>query len=570
MSEKAKRHTAAYRRNRERWIFAQSVIVIVLTLAVLICALVSARLNKTYYVAYTESGNVDYNVFLKENEFYEEDHLGKDQTYVASLIESVVASFAYRIDMDAENVNYRYSYNVTSTLEIVENASDGIIYNPEKMLVEKDGLIQNSASNLVINEIVAIDYNDYNELATRFLQTYGLTDVESSIVLRLNVEVLSDCAAFTSSAVDSYVSELRIPLTTKTVNVEMTSTVPENDDRMIACNRGLGGEAFRVSAIVLAVVDAILILVLVAFIYLTRTEDITYTARVKRILSRYKSFIQRIRGAFDENGYQVIHVSSFDEMLEIRDTVGAPILLFENSEKTCARFYIPTDAHLLYVYEISIEGASEPAPAAAPAEVPVAAPVVKAPVEETPVVEAPVEETPALEAPAEEIAEEEVDSARVLARAIADAIDETEEENEAVVEEIPTPEEEAFLLDNSACVIVAEEDAEALAEELTEALEAESTEAAGVDAIDVQLGEDTLTCDPDGNLLEEGDVVRLPAAAEGEEEPEAEVVKGNYRVDPETLQNPLVKILAVVRRKAEQVFTAVLTPVEDETNDTEE
>ena len=91
MSEKEKKKRAAYRKNREKWIFAQSVIVIVLTLAVLISALVSAQLTKKYYIGYREGGSIDYNVFLKENEFFEESHLGENQSYVASLIDKIIA-----------------------------------------------------------------------------------------------------------------------------------------------------------------------------------------------------------------------------------------------------------------------------------------------------------------------------------------------------------------------------------------------------------------------------------------------------------------------------------------------
>jgi hypothetical protein len=65
---------------------------------------------------------------------------------------------------------------------------------------------------------------------------------------------------------------------------------------------------------------------------------------------------------FDTHGYQRILVDTFDEMLEIRDTIQAPILMFENEDKTCAKFIIPTDSKLLYLYEIKIEGYNEPEP----------------------------------------------------------------------------------------------------------------------------------------------------------------------------------------------------------------
>jgi hypothetical protein len=74
-----------------------------------------------------------------------------------------------------------------------------------------------------------------------------------------------------------------------------------------------------------------------------------------------------------------------------------------------------------------------------------------------------------------------------------------------------------------------------------------------------------LVYDPDGNLLVCGDIVSAPGADENFAR-EGEVITGNYRVDPTTLDKPLVKILSVVRRKAEQVFTAMIAPVEDDEN----
>ena len=116
MSEKEKKKRALYKKNREKWIFTQAVIASVVAVAIVISSIVAYQLNKTYYVGYTENGSIDYNVFLKDNEFFEESHLGQDQSYVASLIDKIVADCSYEIDMDTDDVNYKYSYTITSRL----------------------------------------------------------------------------------------------------------------------------------------------------------------------------------------------------------------------------------------------------------------------------------------------------------------------------------------------------------------------------------------------------------------------------------------------------------------------
>lgn len=134
MSEKEQKRRVAYRKNREKWIFLQTVIIVVLTVALLVSSIVAIQLKSKYYVNYTEGGSIDYNVFLKENEFYQEEYIGKDQSYVASLIDRIIADYSYTIE---EN-HYTFAINYLDVdlgnvdvgrrafFEIIEN-SDGSI-----------------------------------------------------------------------------------------------------------------------------------------------------------------------------------------------------------------------------------------------------------------------------------------------------------------------------------------------------------------------------------------------------------------------------------------------------------
>ena len=540
MSEKEKKRRDVYRKNREKWIFAQSVIITIISLAVLISAIVSVQLNSKYYVSYTESGSINYNVFLKDNEFFEDEYLGKDQSYVASLIDKIIADFRYEIDMDTDDVNYRYSYTIKSRLEIIDGTSNVAIFNPEYELVNVQSKTQNSSNRLIINETALIKYDEYNDLANNFIDTYGLTSTKSNIVVTLDVDVLSSCDAFAGSTVDTYTSELRIPLTTKTVNIKMTSAVPDDASSMIACVRGAESEVFKTTAIVLGVVDALLIMLLAAFIYLTRTPDVTYAAKVKKIIGQYKSYIQKINNMFETYGYQLIYVDTFDEMLEIRDTIQAPVLMYENEDKTCTKFIIPTDSKLLYIYEIKVEGYTDPVevrpePTATTIVKPnitnVVRPVVK-------VVVTPPAPQPQPEAQIETIiedAEVEIEAPEDEAPEVIATVEEEFEEIEEILDSIPAADDET-VQDNT------------------------------VDVIDVvweERSNKAYRYDPDGNEVEEGDIVLVPTKdvhSDKEVVREAEVSRGNYKVDPETLNHPLKKIIGVVRRKAEKVFTAIITP----------
>ncbi|MBQ9781787.1 MAG: hypothetical protein IJW26_01220, partial [Clostridia bacterium] len=73
----------------------------------------------------------------------------------------------------------------------------------------------------------------------------------------------------------------------------------------------------------------------------------------------YRSYIQQITVPIDKEGKQVLTVSSFQELLEIRDTIQKPVLMYENDDKTLTEFLIPTDTAIIYAYEIKVDDYDE-------------------------------------------------------------------------------------------------------------------------------------------------------------------------------------------------------------------
>jgi hypothetical protein len=109
------------------------------------------------------------------------------------------------------------------------------------------------------------------------------------------------------------------------------------------------------AAMILAYVAIGLLVLLVVGILITRNNDINYYNKIKRIVNNYRSFIQRVEGGFDASGYQIVVISTFREMLAIRDTIQSPVLMSENTDKNRAQFFIPTNTRILYLYEVKVD-----------------------------------------------------------------------------------------------------------------------------------------------------------------------------------------------------------------------
>ena len=437
MSEEEKRKRSEYKRKRAAWKRFGLTLIILVSVFAIAMSLVYYKLNETYYISYEENGSVDYKVYLGENEFYDEEYLGSGQAYVSTLIENVVADFKYELAMESGNVSYDYSYKVDAQLIIKDKTSGNALFDPTYVLVPEVKAEKNSSDNLKIAETVDINYKEYNELAERFTKTYGISDAQSSLLVKMHVSVISQCESFEENTVNEYVTTLNIPLTAKTLNIQMTSTVPTAESKILACDRAENKDVFKVMAIAGAGADLLLIVAFLLFIYLTRNTDINYAIKVKKLVNAYKSFIQKIINPFDTTGYQILVVDTFLEMLEIRDTIQSPILMNENEDQTKTSFLIPTNTKILYTYEIKIDGYDEIYGIGKDTETAPVVSYVEEPDEfdEPEVAETPAEviEEPTVEEPAPEVVEEPAPEA--VEESTPEAVEES-----APVEEESAPE----------------------------------------------------------------------------------------------------------------------------------
>lgn len=355
MSETDKRKRADYKRNRKMWLTVLAALVALLTIASVVLFGVYYQLNKTYYIDYTENGTMDYKVKLKPNGFYDEEYLPAGQAYVATLIDGVIADFSYTLNMESSNVKYDYSYKIDTQLLITDNKTGDALFAPIYDTKPEQRFTQSSVSKLTIAEQVPIDYAHYNTLAEDFIKAYELSGVSAALAVKMHVFVISSCEEFDADSVNEYVVALSIPLTSKTLGIEMSTSVPAAETKILACDRATNKDMFLKAGFVTSGADLLMIAALLLVTFLTRNTDINYEIKVKKIVSSYRSYIQKINNEFDMADYRVLLVDTFSEMLDIRDTINAPILMHENADQTCTQFFIPTNSQFLYLFEIKVD-----------------------------------------------------------------------------------------------------------------------------------------------------------------------------------------------------------------------
>ena len=535
-----------YKRNRKRLSLIQLVAIMILAAMALASFLVYYRIDKTQLIKYTESGNVDYRVQYRENEFFPDEWIEKDQTYISSLIKQMSAEFTYNLNTSSSEMRYNYQYVINAKLLIGSKDKGTPYYTYEEQVSpQKSGVIKNK-ENLEIKEAVTVDYVKYNTLAKSFINTYGLdTSASCTLIVTMDVVTLCENNGFENTNQVNYSTSMNIPLAVDSVNIFRTSASVEGQTNNLEYAGATNRNTILSFAHTFTVLALILLVLRTLFLIWTRNEDVTYKARVNKIVKSYGSFIQKMFGEFDCDGYQIIQIKSFVEMLGIRDTILSPVLMSENKDETMTRFYIPTATKLLYVFEIKIDNYDE-------------------------IYGIDPDDGPDGDGPDDGGFNPPNDCEPALKN---ESEPKPHHENEKTLEVVNNDVvEEIVIFDASS---VEEAEIESIANEPTPELEkidyvddtpneevpfVETEEKAGVEVVGVVWPEKPkrnkiYKYDPDGEQTAVGDVVIVPtfdASNNREVVRKAAVAHANHRVPKDELKHPLKKIVGVIRKKLYQ------------------
>ena len=326
-----------------------TVLVLILIISVVLFTMYIKK-DTVYYVHYNDKSDIDYQVALKENTYFDGNYLGKDQQYIASLIDFINADFKYDLNVD-ENLEYNYKYKIVANVNVIDNNSNRTVYSfSENLLDEISG---QSDRALNIQENVKIDYNKYNDLISEFVNVYHLKNVTSTLTVDMYVGIAGSIEEFNKEE-DSVIS-LDIPLTTDTAAIDINYDLSNNIDNLITLKPSYQNSTILLKiAATLIVIDLGLLVGLIIYIKDSETEEEKYNIQLKKILNNYGSYISKVEDEFDMKGYQILKVENFVDLLEIRDTMHIPIIMIENKENLVTCFIIPTNNNILYFYSLGV------------------------------------------------------------------------------------------------------------------------------------------------------------------------------------------------------------------------
>ena len=311
--------------------------------------LVKSLSRNVKYTSVISSSNVDYKVHLKNNNYYDTSVLPADMKYVASLIDYIDTDLVYSIK-STENLHYNYSYSIDSVTRVYgDNSKTKILFEKTTPILSKEGLTSDG-DDISIKENIKVDYHAYNSLISSFKTSYALTTV-SDVSIALHVKATAESDTMSQPVNINEISELVIPLTEQTVDVQITK-IPSNNYSFIDNSKSttIGSKKYLALFIFYAISTVILSVNLFRLLGMTsRNEDTKYKRMLNRILKENDLIIANVDYEINEDDYKIVNVESFEELRDIHDNIGSPILYTSIHKDQKSTFVIIKD-NFLYKY----------------------------------------------------------------------------------------------------------------------------------------------------------------------------------------------------------------------------
>lgn len=295
----------------------------------------SLSFSESKTISYTDGGNIDYKVYLKPNDFYEQPYLGKNMVYVSGLIKNITADFAYQTSF-SEPYSGELEYSISGKIQVSDSSGSNIYYTKEYVLLKNTKVKFENLTNKTVNESITIDYDYYNNLANKFKSSYGL-DASGNFIITFNVKkTIGELSVSETKSMG-----MTIPLSQRAISITTDSSTINSTKSITSESKvSLNNKLFVAIAVISFILAVASLLRLLELIFLALGKKSEYDRYLDKVFKEYDRLIVQTNTVPRFDDKNIIKIEKFEELLDARDTFKQPIMYFNVSPHNKCYFYI--------------------------------------------------------------------------------------------------------------------------------------------------------------------------------------------------------------------------------------
>ena len=294
-------------------------------------------------VNYQEKSDLNYRVYLHDNDIYNREYLGMNDKYISKLVDNIMIDFNYNIMFDKDISGY-YTYKVVGTLVAYQDDITDSLWEKEYVLLndQTNVLNANDLKSIEIKDGINIDYDKYQDELNKFKQDYDI-DVSGYLMVKVIIKENIDFFGIDKVVEDEKEIKMIIPLSYDTFKINVI-----NDNNTV--DKIYDFSKKEPVNYLLLIIGAFNLSLGISFLALTirnmvlsyrKTSD--YQKELRMILNDYSDIIVEVKRFYNKKKYNLIYVDTFKELMDVYNKVGNPISYREVKKDQEAIFIIIDD-----------------------------------------------------------------------------------------------------------------------------------------------------------------------------------------------------------------------------------
>lgn len=289
-----------------------------------------------------ENSVINYNVKLKANNFYESERLPENMEYIASLIDEIDLTYNYLFS-STNVIDFDIIYSIDAIIRVYNDEENKILFEKSENLVEPTSVNIKDIKDYSLKKDVTINYDDFNAIARSFKSTYALTTY-SDLEVVLSIKSNGGDVDIDSKSI------IKMPLTEKTINITIDSN-NINESSLVKDNKVVNSvsKVYLVFFCITFILSLIVLIKIIKYMMYISKLKTPYEHLLNKILKENDSIIANVKNIVNDDKYEFIFIDTFEELRDIHDNIGNPILFYEVEEGNLSYFLI-VDKDIVYKY----------------------------------------------------------------------------------------------------------------------------------------------------------------------------------------------------------------------------
>ncbi|MGB4438068.1 MAG: DUF5305 family protein [Sedimentibacter sp.] len=297
--------------------------------------------------SYTNNASLDYTVFLKPNNLYNDNKLEEGKIYITEFVDYIDTNLKYEFTGERA-ADIKGEYNVTAKVQGFTGEGEKIINIWEKDFpVLQYKLINTNDGKVSINERVKLNLYEYN-IFVKEIKEASKINCQATLTLYLNVDLAGSKDELPIK--ESISPSLIIPLDTAMFGI--TENNIKDQSGAIEKTVQVPLSVNKIQVLVFGIILAVLIAALIILLFFTQISlDKNPLEKVlNKIFKKHGNRLVAISSDIEIKNS--IIVKSIDDLVKIADEIGKPILYkYSDNYREINKFYVSNEDEI-YVLDL--------------------------------------------------------------------------------------------------------------------------------------------------------------------------------------------------------------------------